>query len=281
MQWKDPRADWEGNEKIKRLVLREDGSELHDALCAESGGNCTYPPIVILENDLSCDEENDPECRLDMMRVVQVSSGIFYEYHRPPCVQLAYYDNAVQVNGRNTNNQMCANPVLPVATRMCCISDLKRSNTNGWGGWGATTFGYANAFVNFDGELVSYNTNAEFCNISLPALPLNSTSDSITSTVCSGDRGATLTPESPTGTTSYTYYHQGNAPQGNVWQWTNGGCALQMKVRSDGYVAIVHEPGSIKDCAGCGVTKYVDKEKTMGKWLCASRASPMLMLPVT
>ena len=34
-----------------------------------------------------------------------------------------------------------------------------------------------------------------------------------------------------------------------------------MKVRSDGYVAIVHEPGSIKG----EVTKYVEKEKTMGK----------------
>lgn len=250
MQWKDPRADWEGNEKIKRLVLREDGSELHDALCAESGGNCTYPPIVILENDLSCNEENDPECRLDMMRVVQVSSGVFYEYLRPPCVQLAYYDNAVQVNGRGTRNQMCANPVLPVATRMCCISDL------------TTMFGYANQYIEYDGELVSYNTNAEFCNISSPALPLSSsTNDNITSTVCNGDKGSTLSPESPTGTTSYTYYHQGNAPQGNVWQWTNGGCALQMKVRSDGYVAIVHEPGSIKG----EVTKYVDKEKTMGK----------------
>lgn len=260
MQWKDPRADWEGNEKIKRLVLREDGSELHDALCAESDGNCTYPPIVILEKDLSCDEANDPECRLDMMRVVQVSSGVFYEYHRPPCVQLAYYDSAVQVNGRNTNNQMCANPVLPVATRMCCISDLKRSSENGWG---ATTYGYANQYVAYDGELVSYDTNAEFCDISTPALPLTgiSTGDNITSMVCNGDQGSTLTPESPTGTTSYTYYHQGNAPQGNVWQWTNGGCALQMKVRSDGYVAIVHEPGSIKG----EVTKYVEKEKTMGK----------------
>ena len=201
---------------------------------------------------MSCDPEFDPECRSDMIRVVQVSPGVFYEYVRPPCVQLAYYDDAVQVNGRGTVNQMCANPALPVATRLCCISDLKRSSGSNWG---TTVLGYANQYVEFDGELVTFDTNSAFC---------LSADDNITSTfsVCNGDQGSALNlQESPTGTTSYTYYHQPNYPSGNVWQWTKGQCDLQMKVRPDGYVAIVHTPAYINNIHG-GVTTYVDAEKT-------------------
>uniref|UniRef100_A0A7S4RV97 Uncharacterized protein n=1 Tax=Ditylum brightwellii TaxID=49249 RepID=A0A7S4RV97_9STRA len=113
------------------------GGQLYSKLCvATEGGDCTYPSVVTLNESLTCDVNVDPECSVEMLRVVQVTSGVFYEYQRPPCVQLSFYSNPKQVNARAAHDTMCANPALPVATRKCCNVPIED--------------GQVNQYVNFD-----------------------------------------------------------------------------------------------------------------------------------
>lgn len=69
-------------------------SLLYQVLCDEDeDGNCSFPAVVNLSNDLDCDGE---ECELSHLKIVNVGNDIHYEYVRPPCVHLTFSENETQ-----------------------------------------------------------------------------------------------------------------------------------------------------------------------------------------
>jgi len=72
---------------------------------------CDFQTIVTLDENLSC---TDKECEVDTIRVVEVTTGVYYEYLHVPCIFLPVYDNPVKVfSGYNIGNKglaatMCA-----------------------------------------------------------------------------------------------------------------------------------------------------------------------------
>lgn len=78
----------------KRLRLSEN-SPLGERLCSMTGGECTFPTKVILDQDLPC---SGIECELDSLRTFEVRPGHFYEYIRSPCIHQAFYNNAKQMS---------------------------------------------------------------------------------------------------------------------------------------------------------------------------------------
>jgi hypothetical protein len=58
------------------------------------------------------------------MRLVQVQNNppVYYEYQRPACVEMTFYDDAVTINNQWSEplEGMCANPKLPLARDACC-----------------------------------------------------------------------------------------------------------------------------------------------------------------
>ncbi|KAL7482807.1 hypothetical protein ACHAW6_008462, partial [Cyclotella cf. meneghiniana] len=109
---------------VKMLVLGP-FSHLKAKLCNKgSNGTCQFANSVILESNLACIAH---ECDADTLRVVEVSSGIYYEYVRPPCVEQVFYTNAKKViNRERLADSSCANPLLPYASEACCSTgDLR------------------------------------------------------------------------------------------------------------------------------------------------------------
>lgn len=122
---------WQDEPLIKRLTLSE-SSPLYAKLCASetSGGPCTFPGKVVLDEDLEYTDDSHSELRVNSIRSVKVQGGeipIYYEYVRQPCVEQTFYHNAKKVEdytrGRrwNTNqytaqSSMCADPRRDVAS---------------------------------------------------------------------------------------------------------------------------------------------------------------------
>jgi len=153
------------DESVIKFVL-DDDSELKELLCNNGGsGDCQYRTSVTLSSDLSC---TGNECNVDTLRVVQVSEGVFYEYVRMPCVELAFFKNAKKVQPRyNWDPVMCANPLLPAASEACCEPNKNAAIRN----------------VIYDGERMTLNSAEDRC-------------DAISRTTCdfvsvSGDRHKT------------------------------------------------------------------------------------------
>lgn len=81
---------------------------------------------VTLDSNLDC-ETGGEECMIDNPRVVKVED-IYYEYIRPPCVELAFQkpDQLKKVVDHN-KNAMCLHKKIPdVAMPTCC----RNSNIN-------------------------------------------------------------------------------------------------------------------------------------------------------
>ena len=128
-QHDDP-SEWEYDINAKRIVLQrpsnlEDNNYLYNILCnQDSNGNCQFKSAVELNSNLKCIGE---ECTVDTMRVVQVNPGIFYEYIQQPCVETAFYDNALKLGRRWSDKIVCADPKREVASSACC-----ETNSNNW-----------------------------------------------------------------------------------------------------------------------------------------------------
>jgi len=107
---------------IKRFVL-DSNSGLKARLCNASNGECQYEMSVTLDTNIDCVGK---ECIADTVRVVDVG-GIYYEYARPPCVEQAFYNNAMKVIYRERwADSSCANPLLPYASEACCsVANLR------------------------------------------------------------------------------------------------------------------------------------------------------------
>jgi uncharacterized protein (DUF1800 family) len=100
----------------KQLFLNP-SSALYKILCAQNNGMCTYPILVVLEENLPCD---GIECQLDKVQVLNIG-GLFYEYVRVPCVEQSFYQHPQRIANWNQEFEpMCASPNLPTAASACC-----------------------------------------------------------------------------------------------------------------------------------------------------------------
>lgn len=115
----DP-EEWEAESIAQRFKLQPAGSNsLFTKLCgSQNPSNCKNKAKVILDDTIPC---NGSECFVDTVRVVEVGSGIFYEYVRPPCVFQAFFENPKLVVQRvDWWDLTCADPRTQVASSACC-----------------------------------------------------------------------------------------------------------------------------------------------------------------
>jgi len=101
------------------FILDSTLSQLYPLLCKDEGNGCTHPLEVTLDSNLGLDIQ---EIEVDEVRVVEVTPGLYYEYVRPPCVEHAFYDNALKLDNSRSTLSVCANPLLAVASSACCDS---------------------------------------------------------------------------------------------------------------------------------------------------------------
>jgi len=140
---------WSSLPDLKRLQLEEGASGLHEVLCSvKNGGSCTFPAVVKLEKNLECPTAlNAPECIVDTVSVVQIED-VFYEYIRQPCVEFAFYNDALSVtHSKPWRLPTCANSKLPVAGAACCNKGEKTAEPS----------------CVFAGERVTLNTAEKRC----------------------------------------------------------------------------------------------------------------------
>ena len=110
---------WEEKDMPTNVFVLSSVSNLKSALSSKE-------VIVTLDSTIACVGD---ECNVDTMRLVQsdTSPPIYYEYVRPKCVELAFYDNGKKIttgrtglSGANKRNSMCANPNIDAAYDTCC-----------------------------------------------------------------------------------------------------------------------------------------------------------------
>ncbi|KAL7569392.1 hypothetical protein ACA910_010477 [Epithemia clementina (nom. ined.)] len=115
---------WEGNPAVKRFKADPNG-DLYLKLCNSDGAKCNYAATVTLSENLKC---TNNECNVDTLRTIEVESGIFYEYIRPACANLAFYENPTKMRMRDgsSSTYMCADPRVDEAAALCCnINDQR------------------------------------------------------------------------------------------------------------------------------------------------------------
>ena len=233
----DKYSDSYGNEGITpRLHLPADSS-LYQTLCGAgvagwaAGESCGMQSAVTLENGLE-DSQFD---HLEHSAVVVVgltftdtSTGIaqeltvWYEYVRPPCVELTFYTNSKRVRRLDANSKHqveCADPRLAVASTTCCReTDLDPNSARGT--------------CNFLHELLPYADAEQQCADN--ASPYYDLADY--NSICENHR--------------YTYWERtGGANEDCMshrkYAWTSTPCdATEVQVSPDGYITLV-QPDSV------------------------------------
>jgi hypothetical protein len=140
---------WAGlsDNDILRISL-DPNSLLRNALCNPSAlsSECNFKSVVVLEEDLQCTGQ---ECKIDNLRAfkVQQNPPIFYEYLRPACVELSFYNTGKKISKRWPHESMCANTQFEEIMDACCPAS----------GDGAQNL------CTFTGERVKYATGASRC----------------------------------------------------------------------------------------------------------------------
>ena len=114
----------------KRLVPEQDSS-LFKNLCGnkqDSSGSlpCAFPAEVVLPEDIDC---HGRECFLDKeivyVKIVDpvTSASVFYQYMKPLCVQMAFYQNPKMLGlSHNAERKMCADPRTAAGGTVCCMT---------------------------------------------------------------------------------------------------------------------------------------------------------------
>jgi hypothetical protein len=191
----------------KRLTLNFASSSLASLLCNGDATNCNpNGPSFTLPKNVVCD---GLECEVHEPRTVQVATGIWYEYIRPPCVKHAFFDNAQSLRRRAwTGRYMCGNPKSLDAAVICC--DIKSSGNIEW------------RYELFGGERVPFNTAVERC---------------------SADKGLRLCADPTITTEDCNDPLQGGCDYDNIFYWLKDPCNLGIKINPEGGVAIVHQHG--------------------------------------
>ena len=117
----DPK-EWLTDKVAKRLKLLPNGvTSLFYKLCGTlNASNCTQKPKIVLNANLGC---SGTECSVDTVRVVEVGTGIYYEYVPMPCVYQAFYQNArMIVRSREWWDLTCADPRIHIASAALCAN---------------------------------------------------------------------------------------------------------------------------------------------------------------
>ena len=110
---------------VVNLSLNSTSSALYAALCnVGSDGKCRFQPVVTLNQKLSCQGQ---ECLIDEPRTIRISSNplVFYEYIRPACVELTFYNTGRIARDYNSDKGypgICSNPAVDKALEACCPS---------------------------------------------------------------------------------------------------------------------------------------------------------------
>ena len=140
----DP-VEWAADDAVKRLSLSND-SGLYRRLCnAEmDGGNCRYQAKIVLEEEFAC---SGIECKVDDPRILEVESGIYYEYLRPPCSYQTFYGEGKTLRSR-FDVYACGDPRTEAGAVGCCSSESNRFWEN---------------FALFDGERVTFDKARSRC----------------------------------------------------------------------------------------------------------------------
>jgi cullin-associated NEDD8-dissociated protein 1 len=131
---------------VDEIFLLSPSSSLYDAICSpDADGICSFKSEVYLPSSLTCYGD---ECEIDQPRVVRLNVAsaadpssfynVYYEFVRPPCVELAFFNDAKLLTDHNgydtTKWSVCANPNLPTASPACAIGLDQPSGSNAWGG---------------------------------------------------------------------------------------------------------------------------------------------------
>jgi hypothetical protein len=95
---------------------------LYGALCNPNGSrNCELKSVVKLASDIEC---FGVECEVDMLRTVELSLNstqkVYYEFIRPPCVELEFPESGVTTFNYTKGNSVCVDAKSVRASPMCC-----------------------------------------------------------------------------------------------------------------------------------------------------------------
>ena len=131
--------------------------------CTEAGNDEEAIDVVtqslIHDNATSMNKDLNVMLTRYVWSILDETSGgfIYYEYVRPACVELEFFENAnsrygKQANNGETSHLMCANPKSLAATPICCDVSDQRTNRLG-------------AHCIYESERVSFATAEERCQI--------------------------------------------------------------------------------------------------------------------
>ena len=113
--------------KVYQRFMPAPQSSLFQALCGRNGNElaCSFPSVVTLGRDLAC---HGRECLLGKEAVYikivdpQTNETVFYEYKKPPCVHLAFYEGARRLALNYNGQYMCGDPMEAAAGAVCCLT---------------------------------------------------------------------------------------------------------------------------------------------------------------
>jgi hypothetical protein len=114
----------EGSEITAKVTKLSSSSALSKHLCKPFQGICTYPSIVELSENLKCE---DIECELENIKVVEVGTGVFYEFSQHACIQFPFFVNGKLVSKSRSNiydRSICADENWAVAAAACCDANF-------------------------------------------------------------------------------------------------------------------------------------------------------------
>ncbi|KAL3937927.1 MAG: hypothetical protein SGBAC_007063 [Bacillariaceae sp.] len=227
VDWNDP--------KTKRFNLSPQSSLYNALKCQQKDGECIYIPVVTLSTNLQC---YDKECNIDTVRTVQVG-GVFYEYIRVACVEVAVYNNAKKLSaGYNDDLSMCGNPKVASATEACCginrdTDQLVFQNPR-----------RADRSCEYLGEKVTFATNMDRCE-SLGGHPCDM-------------EGFLHWNENSNQECIHDIKSSNQHIWDNIWHWTNAPCNIQLAIKSNGLIALHHNPDKSGHTAPPRASAHVD-----------------------
>ena len=122
-------------------------SVLLKKLCKSRNGKCTYPGVVNIKYNLPC---VGIECSTNGIKIVQVESGVHYEFVRPPCVVFPFFNTGKRVSRSRVDSNsesMCADRNLAVAAEACCDDSMMATHST----------------CDYTGELVPFSVASSRC----------------------------------------------------------------------------------------------------------------------
>ena len=198
---------WTNFDATKKMLSLDPSSELYNVLCSPTtpgGSDCSFRSEVEITDNLACFGQ---ECLVDTVNLLEVTTGIYFEYVRQPCVELSYYRNPTTVTWPWRNYEMCADPNTIVAREACCAH-------------GQAVPMYATAVkCEYVNERVTFSIAEERCT-------------SMGMVTCNFEYLLTGSLDPETCGAFYNYFH-----------WHSSDCLLKVKVNEEsGFAAIVHQP---------------------------------------